>query len=100
MAADLHKQWGGEDSNLRPADYEFDPAHLRDQGESAWSTRHQQFQVPDSARRFATLCSPSRDTRGTHLSLVRQPVAVAPLLLILIMGWRSGTRTGLSMPRR
>jgi hypothetical protein len=62
--------WGGMDSNHRPADYEFDPTHLSDQGESVQSRPDQQFRVPGTARRFATLCSPSRDTRGTHLSLV------------------------------
>jgi hypothetical protein len=29
MASDLEKQWGGLDSNQRPADYEFDPALSR-----------------------------------------------------------------------
>jgi len=43
MASDLGKQWGGEDSNLRPTDYEFDPAPLSDQGELAESGPDQQF---------------------------------------------------------
>ncbi len=35
--------WGGEDSNLRPADYEFDPAPLADQGNWGESGFDQEF---------------------------------------------------------
>ena len=35
--------WGGEDSNLRPADYEFDPARRGDQAKSAKRRPDQQL---------------------------------------------------------
>src|SRR6266542_5195736 len=52
--------WGGLDSNQRPADYEFDPVPLRDQGKSANNAPDQHFRLPSTARRFAILRSPSR----------------------------------------
>ena len=55
-------RWGGQDSNLRPTDHEFDPARLADQGEWAESVADQQFRLPRTVRRFAAFRSPSRDT--------------------------------------
>jgi len=36
-------EWGGENSNLRPTDYEFDPAGLDDQRKSAKTEPDQRF---------------------------------------------------------
>jgi hypothetical protein len=46
-------QWGGEDSNLRPTDYEFDPVRVADQAERVKSYPDQQFRVLITLQRFA-----------------------------------------------
>src|SRR2546428_2976115 len=46
-------EWGGEDSNLRPADYEFDPVRADDQAEWAKRCPDQQFRVLITLQRFA-----------------------------------------------
>jgi hypothetical protein len=78
--------WGGLDSNQRPADYEFDPTPLGYQGKSTESVPEQRFRLLGTAQRFATFRSPSRDTRGTHLTGTNRSGATNQMTEICVIG--------------
>jgi hypothetical protein len=47
MPDDLQKQWGGEDLNLRPTDYEFNPEQFGDQARRTNRASDQEIRLPD-----------------------------------------------------